>query len=452
MSKFKELIEHLKSCEDKCSDVLKIRSSKLDINLLNKFDISYEIEAEAITIDLSIQKFRFFKNKIDTLSQRESFNENNSIIIIEEGSIYYENNSSDPFFENIFFIEKLKHLFLETEVISYDDELSEIFILLSENMGKLEVGYSEKDLTFFNTDNDLKNLYNSLSKKLKEEEYDSFLRDNFIRIAKDIKEVDRNKSFFLTLMDLNIIYKNANREFELYKHKFSFENFLTELHEEKEKYIKSLQENLSDFLSKINSLPIQFGVYILLVFRFKDEIIPLIATIILIIAWSAFSINSLNVMKKSINYSKRKFEEIMTELSEKSGIDLEDLDKDKKEVSVKIQDIKCMLKRYRYMVVIFTLVFISFSSYNIYKEVNKVKNNHESKILEKRNEIISKKNDNQVNIKDNQVNIKDNQKIEKKVLNDKSKVTDINSDNEIKKNNVSVKETDKKDNISKFFE
>lgn len=369
MSDLKKLIAHLKSCNDNCTDVLKIRSSQLDENILNEFGISYEQESESKTIDLSNQSFKIYKNKIDALSQRESYLETDNIVIIYEEIIYNNENRKIPFFENIFYTEKLKKLFLDKEVIAYDDELSEVFILLSEKMGKVEIGYSKKELSFLDTDNSLKEQFNNLSEKLEQNEYDSFLRDNFIKISKDIK--DEDESFYLTLKELDTIVKNANREFELYKHKFSFENFLSDLHDEKEKYIKGLQENLSDFLSKINSLPIQFGVYILLVFRFKDEILPLCATIILIIAWSAFSIHSLNIMKKSAKFSKRKFEYIFKELSLKSGIKEEDLEKDKNEIMSKIEDINKMINRYRGVVIIFTLVFIFFSSFNIYKEVNK---------------------------------------------------------------------------------
>lgn len=444
MNNLKELINHLNSSNDSCSDVLKIRSSNLNKELLDRFNIKYEEETEAITIDLSRQVFKIFKKKKDVLSQRESLKEEDTIIVIEDKLLYENKYSDNALFENIFFSKKLKNLFIKHEVISYDDEAFEILIFLSEKMGKLEVGYSEKDSTFFYNDNNLKKIYELLAKKLTAKEYNSFLRDNFIRIAKDVKNSD-SKLFYITLMNLDSIYKNANREFELYKNKFSFENFLSEFHEEKEKYIKTLQENLSDFLSKINSLPIQFGVYILLVFRFKDEVIPLVATIILIVAWSAFSINSLNLMKKSIIHTKKKFENIMAEIIKKSGVSSKDLEEDKIEVLKKIENIKTMIRRYRYMVIIFSIVFIAFSSYNIYKELNKVKSSQESKIIEKRNENYIKKSE-------TQISNKNDKKIEKEVIKERNQVTDINSDKEIKKNNVPVKETDKKDNISKFFE
>lgn len=368
MNDLYELITHLKSCKDISSDSLKIRSSDLDESILKKFNIVYEKEAEAKTIDLSAQSYKIYKNKNDALSQRDSYKETDEIILINEKIIYDKDNLNIYFFENIFYTKKLKELFIKKNIISYDDELSEICILLSEKMGKLEVGYSKRNLKFFDKNNKLKELFRKIKNKLKEKEYDSFFRDNFIRIAKDIKS--KNDSFYLTLIKLDKIYENSNREFELYKNEFSFEKFQSDLIEKKEKYIKNLNENLTDFLSKINSLPIQFGVYIFLIFRFKDEIIPLIGTIILIVTWSAFNINALKIMKKSIMYTKIKFEETMKEISLKSGIKEKILRKDTNEVLDRINEINNMIKKYRYIVIIFTLVFIIFSFYNIYIEVD----------------------------------------------------------------------------------
>ena len=39
------------------------------------------------------------------------------------------------------------------------------------------------------------------------------------------------------------------REYKLFLHKFSFEEFHSKLEEEKDKYFKSLQDSLSDFFS-----------------------------------------------------------------------------------------------------------------------------------------------------------------------------------------------------------
>ena len=223
MNDLYELITHLKSCKDISSDSLKIRSSDLDESILKKFNIVYEKEAEAKTIDLSAQSYKIYKNKNDALSQRDSYKETDEIILINEKIIYDKDNLNIYFFENIFYTKKFKELFIKKNIISYDDELSEICILLSEKMGKLEVGYSKRNLKFFDKNNKLKELFRKIKNKLKEKEYDSFFRDNFIRIAKDIKS--KNDSFYLTLIKLDKIYENSNREFELYKNELSFEKF-----------------------------------------------------------------------------------------------------------------------------------------------------------------------------------------------------------------------------------
>ena len=258
---------------------------------------------------------------------------------------------------------------IEKEVISYHDGANKKFIFLSEHIGKVEVGYKNRLIEFFNSEYSLLHVYETLTNKFNESEYLSFFRDNFINIAKDIEHIDDR--FYKTLIKIQNIVDNSNREFELYKNKFSFEQFNSDLKKEKEKYIKNIQENLSEFLSKVNALPVQFGVYILLVFRFEDEIIPLIATVILIISWSAFSFFSLNIMKKTIDFLEKKFNAVFEKISNESGINKEILADDKNEILDKISNIKSMIHWYKCVVVIFSLIFIVFSGSNIYKEFNK---------------------------------------------------------------------------------
>lgn len=134
-------------------------------------------------------------------------------------------------------------------------------------------------------------------------EYVAFFRDNIIKNVEEKKELDDR--FFYLLSKLGLIIEKTDREYKLFLHKFSFEEFHSKLEEEKDKYFKSLQDSLSDFLSKINSLPIQFGVYIYLLFRFEKEIYPLLIVSTIIIIWSLFSYFSISTMKKSIkNYLK----------------------------------------------------------------------------------------------------------------------------------------------------
>lgn len=366
-SRLQRLAQVLKTCNDSSTDPLKIVSNNLDTNILDELEVTYESQAEGVSIDFYNQTCKIYKNKQDTITYFDY--SNSSVLIIEDELVYIENISLPTFFENLIFSKKIQDLMIEKEVISYHDSANKKDVFLSEYIGKVEVGYKNKLVEFFNSEYNLSSLYDKLINKFNESEYLSFFRDNFIKIAKDIDNIDDR--FYKTLIKIQNIIDNSNREFELYKNKFSFEQFHSDLKKEKEKYIKNIQENLSEFLSKVNALPVQFGVYILLVFRFQDEIVPLIATVILIISWSAFSFFSLSTMRKTINFLERKFNDVFDKISNESGIDKEVLAQDREEVSNKISDIKSMICWYKSIVVIFSFIFIAFSGSNIYQELSK---------------------------------------------------------------------------------
>ncbi len=368
MCELNNLLKAFKNCKDTSENPLVIITNTIDADVLDACRITYDDTAEGVSIDLSSQLIKIYKSKQDVITYFDS-DGSNPILIIKDELIYKKDEITNTFFENLFYSRKIKELFENKELISYIDELNQKYIFLSEDLGKVEIGYRNKLLDFCNQKYNISDMYDSLKVKFEENEYISFFRNNFIKVAKNINSVDDR--FFETLISLSNISENSNREFELFKNKFSFDQFHSEVKKEKEKYIKNIQENLSEFLSKVNALPVQFGVYILLVFRFQDEVIPLVATVILIISWSAFSFFSLSTMRKTINFLERKFNNVFDKISKESGIEKEVLAQDREEVENKISDIKNMICWYKWVVVIFSLTFITFSGSNIYQEFNK---------------------------------------------------------------------------------
>ena len=375
----KQLLQTLVDCDDQSTDALKILSRKLDKSILSKNEITFEEQAEGIVLDLSIQNILIYKNKQDAVTYIKIDDEEKTILIIEEQLVYKTGLKSNCFFSNLFFSIKIKNLFLRSKIVSYHDEINKKLIFLSEQIGKVEVGYKNQLLDFCNGNYDLS--YENINTKFNEKEYLSFFRDNFIKTA---KEYDNSANrFYLALMRISIIFENSNREFELYKNKFSFEKFHSNLEKEKEKYIKDIQENLFEFQSKVNSLPIQFGVYIFLVFRFQNGIIPLIAVIILIITWSVFTLYLLNIMKKGVDHTKQKIVHVFEQISKKSGINVSN---DKIEIDNIILKIQRGIKWFRCIIIIFSIILITFSCSNIYStyeknEYQKTLNNHKKTII-----------------------------------------------------------------------
>lgn len=393
-----ELVDLLASCTDKATDELIFLSDDLkdQTTQLTALQIQYDEWAEGISINLANQAITIYKTKEDCIKHFQGKIEKPIVILADK--IIYEKDADNVFFENLIYSLKIRTLIENKEIISFHEKITKNFILLSESNGKLQMGYESKPLEFYNEEHNLKNLFELLLKKLDKDEFASFFRDNIIKSVEDEEDIKRRYITFLTR--LNNTIEKTEREYSLFINKFSFEKFNSELKKEKEKYIKNIQENLSEFLSKVNALPVQFGVYILLIFRFENEMIPLIGTVILIISWSAFSFFSLQTMKKTINFIERNFKNVFEQIAKESGMEEEVLEQDKKEVNNKINDIRKMIIWYQSVMIIFSLIFIVFSSSNIYKQYNKMneKNIHINVV----NEEIKESNNIKGSIENNQ--------------------------------------------------
>jgi hypothetical protein len=317
--------------------------------------------SEGIAIDLSQQPILIYKTKADCVKHFQQDIEK-EIIILEDKIIYDKSTNCDVFFVNLIYAQKIKKLIEDKEVISFHDKLNKKYILLSEKNGKIEVGYKNKPLEFYESSYNLKKLHDSMESILSKE-YIAFFRDNIIKSVEEKKEVEDR--FFYLLGKLELIVEKTDREYKLFLHKFSFDEFHSKLEEERDKYFKNLQDSLSDFLSKVNSLPIQFGVYIYLLFRFEKEIYPLFIASTIIIIWSLFSFFSISTMKKSIKNLSQRFDNVFKKISEKSGIDLESLEKEKNGVDDRLSNIKILTTLYQIVVIVFTIGFLILACYFI---------------------------------------------------------------------------------------
>ncbi len=358
----KKIVDLLASCTDVAIDELTFLSNDLNsqTTLLTELDIQYDKLAEGISINLANQAISIYKTKEDCIKHFQGNIEKPIIILADK--IIYENEIINFFFENLIYSQKIQKLLesKDKEVITFNDKVNKTYFLLSEKNGKIEIGYKNKPLEFYENNHNLKKLYNSMEGNLSKE-YVAFFRDNIIKIVEEKKGLDDR--FFYLLSKLEIIIEKTDREYKLFLHKFSFEEFHSKLEEEKDKYFKSLQDSLSDFLSKINSLPIQFGVYIYLLFRFEKEIYPLLIVSTIIIIWSLFSYFSISTMKKSIKNLSQRFDNVFKKISEKSGIDLESLEKEKKGVNDRLSNIKTLTTLYQAVTIVFTIGFLILACY-----------------------------------------------------------------------------------------
>lgn len=370
----KEILDLFYNCTDLENEDSKILSATLleYEDVLEKLGIKYEKQKEGILIELLKQDFLIYKDKKSCLKYFDLHTHLKDILIIEDKEFYSVQKPDffqSVFFENIIYFYKIFELIsdLNNEIISYLNTTKKEMILLSEKMGKFEVGYKNKTLDFFNGAHQLQTTYNTIKQKIENKEYASFFKNNIIKTIKDESNIDNR--FLILLERLENIIQNTNREFELFKHKFSFDEFNSKFIEEKYKYFKNVQDVLSDIHSKINSLPIQFGVYIFLIFRFETNSFPLAISLIIVVIWSILSYNTALSAKKFIAFLKQRFDENYNIIKEKSGLKEEDIRNEKEKLNERIENILCLIKWYQIAIFAFGLFCVFLCGYFIIDKI-----------------------------------------------------------------------------------
>lgn len=378
MSKYSKLLTLLRDRSDQSQDALKIliAPEEGDQVTLAECGIRYEQQAEGFLIDCVAQTFKIFKTKASAVRFLGPNDFSVDIVVLEKANdgenIVYENNSSESkFFENILYVHKFKELFIDDSIASYHDELSHKIIFLSAKHGRLDVGYN-KDLVeeFYDQDHDLEHQFNGIESTIIEDsQYKDFFRESFIEFSKNLP--DEHTRFIQSLASIRHIAESAARNHELYKHNFSFAEFKRQLDEDKKEYFKEYQSNLSDFLLKIASMPIQFGVYIFLISRHSKEIFQVLAITALIITWSWFTVSLTNSILENIKYLKGKFMNEFSRMLQQSGIDEAEVKQDQNQIVDRFNRIINLLKGYRATVIIFSLCAVAFCWF-LYMELQQI--------------------------------------------------------------------------------
>ncbi|MDD2864283.1 MAG: hypothetical protein PHC99_06110 [Methylococcales bacterium] len=367
---YRELLALLQSSEDLSSDEMVFLSSDLSSHetYLDEIEVVFESTREGVEIEFSSQKFKLFKNKQSAVNRLLSLNDfSKDILIIEDNLIFCSNSVKESiFFNNVLYWHKLKRLIAE-DICTHDDQAVQEMIFLSEKLGKIQVGYKTKWVEdFYDRDLKLKEAYQIVESKISNDsDFKSFFRDNFLSISQNIG--DSRLRYTETLKSIHNVIELAQKDFELFKNKFSFEEFRSELEKEREAYFKDYQSTVSDFLSKVASMPIQFGAYVVLIFKFTDDIVPLIITSVLILSWSWFGITLVNHMLKDFDYLKNKFNKNFDDLLAKSKMSEKDVEEPRKDINEKFHRIVKLLICYRNVEITFTICALFICFYFMWK-------------------------------------------------------------------------------------
>lgn len=297
-----DLIESLHlALNDKNEDDYSKLTGNIDKEILDIYNISYENVSEGVEIDLINQtEVIIFKTKEDFYAHSSELDFRKNIIIIQDKLLFEPGKDADFIFINVLYSFKFFNFFKD-KLSSHHDLSRKQLIFLSEQSGKNIIGYKSEHETDLTQDLQLKKHYENITNN--NADFLNFLKNSIISY---VELIEPEKRYITALKNLAVIHENAKRDFDLYQSKFSFTEFKKGLEVEEIKYIQDVHNLVSDFSSKLY-MPIEFGVYILLVTKFSDNFYPLIASMIIIISWSAFrlwsnmqSLNNANDLKDSI--------------------------------------------------------------------------------------------------------------------------------------------------------
>ena len=343
---------------------------------LDKLGIIYEPikSANEVKIDLDQEDFYIRKTKQDFLKTCHNHVDISSsthdllfkkpILILEQELIYQISHANENpiFFKNVLLSFEALNIF-KNIIADFDDVNRQEVILLSSSKGKTVISYDStnryKFQNFFDDDSgDFIANHTELVKKAHDDSFILFLKDSIISADK--------YCFFEILSNMSNILNSANRNLELYKKKFDFEEFEKGLTESKQDFFNSYTKFQSEILSKINSLPIQFGIYIYLLNRFSDQLYPLAAISLLILIWGGFYIATLINIENDLGYLEEDFKSTFHRILHKSGLADEDLDNYRKQILTNSRKQIKRISRYKWLN-IFLLSFLFFiSCYLIY--------------------------------------------------------------------------------------
>lgn len=356
-----------------CKYKLRVKNSKKNSTNLDNLGISYEETNSQTVLQIDLDQDNFYirksaehflqtcRNQIDDLASYFR----KDVMILDKNIIYIKGEpiENNPlFFRNTLCSFSLLEL-LRSNVVDFDDVVNQKLILLSQKTGKIELSYKDqfivRALILLEGDNDFIEVTKKLKNKIEADAaFIGFFKDAFIENA--------TVSFFESLEKIDRVHAIAERNFQLYKNKFDFKKFEKGLHEAKESYFNTYFNFQSEMLSKINALPIQFGIYIFLLYRFSENILGVATIIILMLGWSFFSVATIVNLEKDLESLKEDFLNSLKRIKARSGFNDADLKEYKCLVLDKSKNSIKRVKQFKYIVILFTCSFLIFAFREIF--------------------------------------------------------------------------------------
>ncbi len=271
--------------------------------------------------------------------------------------------TSDFLIENTTCYYKVLSILKGDEFADYVNTIDKEIVLYSGMKGIKRIQIPDY-LPQFDSSGSIRQACNSLVSKLGSSDFKIYFKNQLF----DFRGSGNVTALQEIILSLGNIIHEADNNLQLYLKNFSFEKLKNDLQREKEKYFSSLREILGKNLSQIVSIPVSFAASVFATYRVSDVFV-LSIILLAFILYSIFTYYLQSLYLTDIKEIAGSFKKDFSFISEKSGLPANDIDSEKIKIERRINDIRNVIVRFRYLLLTLTIVFTIFIFYQVLKLV-----------------------------------------------------------------------------------
>lgn len=258
--------------------------------------------------------------------------------------------------DNIEAIFSFKKILKYFKIIDFDETIPKLYTLLSPDYGNISISYNTntKERLFYQKNNNFS--FSKLKEKLSNDEYADFFKKAIAKFLHDKPKPD----IYLILSNLNFLTEQADKNLSLYRGNFSFEKFKQEFDKDLTDEMKRFQDLISNFHTKVATIPIQIGLYVLLVEKTTNTTL-LIFSSILVILWTFFNHQITAKTFSNIAQIEKGIDCKMQKLLEETGLSRNDTKDKQNQINTEITNTKNLICWYQVFHILIAVLMIIYA-------------------------------------------------------------------------------------------
>lgn len=341
-----------------------------DVSFLTDVGIQYDDANN--TLDLKqtniedVNIYYGFDDFIKRFDRADKFLELTIIFVNLEGNYAIKHKNAeweeklDCIFNYCEYKKILKFIVNSTSFITYDNSAIHEFVLISESGGH-RIGYNPIEPKVKNYSN-ITGLLNRLQDSFRSLEFQGFFKEAVVSTLFRFPLEDR---FYQFVLNLSVLLDIADRDYELYIRRFSFDKIKSKFKEERKAYFDSIEKSVESINKQVVSFPLTFSASAFASYQVKDN--PLILVLIVLvyslytfIAWKVLKMSKTNIS----NLTEDLFNEAKNILRNYTLI-YEEFKPDFKKILFKVKQLNVLTSTLKATLIILLAFFYIFSIYQV---------------------------------------------------------------------------------------